>query len=235
MLGDSVGNLLVDGYAGYNAVTDTGGRCRSRCFSHARRYLFEALPTAPSARVALDHILGLFRVEAKARSLGVVGTPQHLAIRNGQSKTALDVLRTRAKVERPLHEPTSKMGLALVYPENQWEPLTAFLGDAKIAIHNNASEAALRIIALARKNSLFFGIADAAQKQMVPFSLIATCAMHGVNPRAYIADVLIRIQDTKASEVHTLLPGAWKERFGSGFDKPTDHDEHPLDTPVDGV
>lgn len=227
VLGESVGNLLVDGYTGYNTVTDTGGRCRSGCFSHARRYFFEALPTAPSARVALDLILDLFRVEAKARSLGVTGTAKHLAMRHDQSKAALDALSTWAAAERPLHEPSSKMGRALTYLDNQWKPLTAFLEDPKIAIHNNASEAALRIIALARKNSLFFGNAEAAHKQMVLFSLIATCAMHGVNPRAYIADVLLRIQDTKVSEVHTLLPGAWKERFGSGFPTTDDGRDAP--------
>ena len=109
------------------------------------------------------------------------------------------------------------MGQALRYIKNQWPRLTAFIRDARIPLHNNASEAALRIVALARKNSLFFGNEEAARRFMVLYSLIATCERHDVNPEAYLADVLLRVQDQPVDRLVELLPHRWKETFGSGF------------------
>lgn len=117
----------------------------------------------------------------------------------------------------PLFEPKSAMGEALRYIKNQWTRLTAFLRDARVPLHNNASEAALRIVALARKNSLFFGNEEAGRRFMVLYSLIATCERHDVNPEAYLADVLLRIQDHPSDRLVELLPHRWKETFGSGF------------------
>jgi transposase len=117
----------------------------------------------------------------------------------------------------PLFEPKSAMGQALRYIKNQWTRLTAFLRDACIPLHNNAGEAALRIIALARKNILFFGNEEAGRRFMVLYSLIATCEQHDVNPEAYLADVLLRIQDHPNDRLLELLPHKWKETFGSGF------------------
>jgi len=95
--------------------------------------------------------------------------------------------------------------------------LTAFLSDARIPLHNNASEAALRIVALARKNTLFFGNEEAGRRFMVLYSLIATCERHDVNPEVYLADVLLRIQDQPVERLAELLPHRWKETYGSGF------------------
>ncbi len=109
------------------------------------------------------------------------------------------------------------MGAALRYLRNQWFRLTAFLDDPLIPIHNNASEAALRIIALFRKNSLFFGNDLAGRRFMILYSLIATCERHDINPEVYLADILIRIQDHPKDRVAELLAHAWKDTFGAGF------------------
>jgi len=215
VLGGTTGALTVDGYTGYNHVTDVDGRERTGCWSHARRYLFDALSTAPEARQGLDIILDLFLVERSAKSRGIVGTPAHLEMRQRRSREALDRLLGWIEQTKPLYEPKSAMGEAIRYMENQWSRLTAFLQDPLIPIHNNASEAALRIIALVRKNSLFFGNDAAGQRFAVLFSLIAMCEKHGVNPLEYFADVLIRIQDHPKSRVAELLPQAWKLSFRS--------------------
>ncbi len=214
VLGGTTGSLTVDGYTGYNVVTDVEGRERTGCWSHARRKLFEAMPSAPEARQALDIILELFMVERKAKSQGVVGTREHLAMRRSRSQDALGRLLVWMKDTMPLYEPSSAMGQALRYMQNQWFRLTAFVDDPLIPIHNNASEAALRIIALARKNSLFFGNDAAGKRFAVLYSLIATCEKHGVNPVAYLTDVLIRIQDHPKARVAELLPDRWKMSFG---------------------
>lgn len=214
VLGGTTGSLTVDGYTGYNKVTEVDGRERSGCWSHVRRKLFEAMGTAPEARAGLDIILDLFMVERSAKSRGVFGTAAHLDLRQRRSTEVMSRLQAWRERTAPLYEPKSAMGQALGYLHNQWSRLTLFLQDPKIPIHNNASEAALRIIALARKNSLFFGNDDAGKRLAVLYSLIATCQKHAVNPLHYFTDVLIRIQDHPKSRVAELLPHRWKTSFG---------------------
>ena len=217
ILGGTTGSLTIDGYTGYNTVTDVDGRERTGCWSHARRYLFDALPKAPEARDGLDLILELFMVERKAASRNIIGTAAHLALRKRRSAPVVVRLDEWRDKMMPFFEPSSAMGAALRYMKNQRERLVAFLDDPLIPIHNNASEAALRIIALMRKNSLFFGSDEAGRRFMVLYSLIATCGRHDVNPEVYLADVLLRIQDHSKDRLAELLPHRWKETYGSGF------------------
>jgi transposase len=217
VLGGTTGSLTIDGFTGYNVVTDVDGRERTGCWSHARRYLFDALATAPEAREGLDIILDLFMVERKAKSMNIVGTPAHHELRQRRSTAILERIRVWREAAAPNFEPKSPMGIALRYMNNQWSRLTAFLADPKIPIHNNASEAALRIVALARKNSLFFGTEEAGRRFMVLYSLIATCERHDVNPEAYLADVLLRIQDHPKQRLGELLPHRWKQTYGTAF------------------
>ena len=218
ILGGTTGSLTIDGFTGYNVVTDVDGRDRTGCWSHARRYLFDALATAPEARDGLDIILELFMVERKAKSLNIVGTHAHHEMRQRRSAEILERIRKWREEMAPRFEPRSPMGVALRYMNNQWERLTAFLADPKIPIHNNASESALRIVALARKNSLFFGTEEAGRRFMVLYSLIATCERHDINPEVYLADVLLRIQDHPKQRLAELLPHRWKLTYGAGFD-----------------
>jgi transposase len=217
ILGGTKGSLTIDGYTGYNIVTDVDGRDRSGCWSHARRHLFDALSTAPEAREGLDIILDLFLVERKAQSRNIIGSPEHLELRRERSAPVLGRLLEWMKRMTPLFEPKSPMGEALRYLNNQWPRLIAFLDDPLVPIHNNASEAALRIVALMRKNSLFFGNERAGRRFMVLYSLIATCERHDINPEVYLADVLLQIQDHPKDRVAELLPHRWKEHWGSGF------------------
>jgi transposase len=210
ILGGTKGSLVVDAYTGYNDVTDVDGRARGGCFSHVRRYFFRALDTTPEAREALDMILELFRVERDAKERGVVGTHTHAAMRRSRSQPVLDQLEKWTVSQKPRHLPEGPMGAALRYVTNQWKPLTLFMTDPKIPIHNNASEAALRIIALARKNSLFFGHEQAARNFSALYSLVQTAERHGINALEYIEDVLMRVQTHPAARIDELLPDRWK-------------------------
>jgi transposase len=210
LLGGTTGSLLVDGYTGYNDVTDVDGRTRAGCWSHSRRYLFRALEQAPEARDALDMILELFRVERDAMECSVFGTAEHGRMRRARSAPVLDQIQAWIAEQRPKHLPEGPMGAALRYISNQWKPLTVFLSDPQIPIHNNASESALRIVALARKNSLFFGHEQAARNFSILYSLVQTAERHGVNAFAYLEDVLMRVQTHPASRIDELLPDRWK-------------------------
>ncbi|MFT7519604.1 MAG: transposase, partial [Kiritimatiellia bacterium] len=88
--------------------------------------------------------------------------------------------------------------------------------DAAVPIHNNLSERALRVIALMRKNSLFAGTDEAAQRFAQLLSLLATCQMHDVNPEHWLADVLIAIGEPGLI-AEDLLPWNWKETRGPKY------------------
>ncbi|CAM4005594.1 hypothetical protein COSO111634_30920 [Corallococcus soli] len=182
VLGGTRGALVVDAYTGYNAVTLPAGRVRVGCWAHVRRRFFEALPTAPEARVALDFILALYRVEAQARDAGLVRTEAHRELRQQKSTPVLAALRAWLEEQTPLHPPKGPLGQALSYARKQWDALTRFVSDARLPLDNNRSEAALRKAALGRKNFLFVGHEAAGENLAGLYALVATCEANGVNP-----------------------------------------------------
>lgn len=212
VLGGSQGTLVVDMYTGYNQVTSTGGRTRAACLAHARRHLFEALATAPEARDAIDLIRDVYVVEHEAKQLGIVRTPEHRALRQARSKPIMERLHAQLESRKGTTPPKSPLGSAISYVLNNWTPLTRFLDDEKLPPDNNASEAALRIVALGRKNFLFVGNEDAGKNVAGLYSIVATCEANGVNPIDYLVDVMQRIQDHPAADIDDILPHRWKPR-----------------------
>ncbi|QAT89020.1 hypothetical protein EJ065_7498 [Corallococcus coralloides] len=212
VLGGTRGALVVDAYTGYNAVTLPEGRVRVGCWAHVRRRFFDALPTAPEAREALDFILALYRVEALAREAGVVRTDAHRELRQQQSLPVLTALRAWMESQAPRHLPKGPMGQALSYALKQWDALTRFSSDARLPLDNNRSEAALRKAALGRKNFLFVGHEAAGANLAGLYALVATCEANQVNPETYLADMLLRVQTHPHSRIGELLPHEWKRR-----------------------
>jgi transposase len=210
VLEGTMGKLLVDGYTGYNRVTLPGARERAGCLAHLRRKFFEARNFSPAAQRVLDLILEIYKVERAALDQEILGTPAHLAMRQERSKKVMDELKALLLAEHPKHLPKGPMGEAIGYALAQWDALTLFLTDAHLPIDNNASERALRIAALGRKNFLFVGHNEAGENLAGLYSLIATCEANGVNPTAYLTDVLIRIQTHPASRIDELLPHRWQ-------------------------
>jgi transposase len=210
VLADTIGKLLVDGYSGYNKVTLPGGRERAGCLAHLRRKFFDAQSNAPdAAKTAMDFILDVYRVERAALDAEILGTPEHLAMRQSRSKAVMDEFHQWLIAEKPKYLPKGPMGEAIHYALSQWDALTLFLIDPHLPVDNNASERALRVAALGRKNFLFVGHDEAGENLAGLYSLIATCEANGVNPAAYLADVLIRVQTHPASRIDELLPHNW--------------------------
>jgi transposase len=106
-------------------------------------------------------------------------------------------------------DPRDHDGRNTHYALNQWSALTVALSDARIPVDNNASERALRVVALGRKNYLFVGHPKAGQNTAMLYSLVASCEANGVNPEAYLADVLLRVQTHPAARIEELLPHRW--------------------------
>jgi transposase len=213
VLGGTKGTLVVDAYTGYNQVTDVEGRDRAGCMAHVRRKFFESLSTAPDeARRAMELILEIYRVEHDALQRRLIGTPEHTKLRQTRSRAAMDQFRDWLLEHQKLAVPKSPLGKAISYALNQWEPLNRFVDDVRIPLDNNASERALRVAALGRKNYLFVGHDRSGANTAVIYSLVSTCEALGIDPQAYLADVMMRINDHPNSKIAELLPHRWKPR-----------------------
>ena len=210
VLGDTLGKLVVDGYSGYNKVTLPGGRERAGCLAHLRRKFFDAQSTAPdAAKTAMDYILDVYKIERAALDADLLGTPEHLEMRQTSGRAVMDAFKEWLDAEQPRHLPKSPISEAIGYALGQWDALTLFLTDQHLPIDNNASERALRVAALGRKNFLFVGHDEAGENLAGLYSLIATCEANEVNPVDYLADVLLRVQTHPASRIDEILPHNW--------------------------
>ena len=208
------------------------------CWAHARRKFYEARTTdAATSAQALAYIRLLYDVEDRAReafeaqqaageeATASAGKPSlatiRLQLRQEQSVPRLQQLRGWLESQRaapgsrggtgPGILPKSPMGQAITYVLNQWEALNVYTTDGELAIDNNASENALRRIAVGRKNWLFCGSDNGGRTAAVLFSLIATCQRHRVNPFEYLRDVLTRIAGHPRKALAELLPGRWEK------------------------
>ena len=212
ILGGTRGTLVVDGYTGYNQVTDPLGRARGGCWSHMRRKLFEARSTRAAEDIdpALGIIREIFRVEQDATEQKIVRTPAHLELRNARSAPLVEQFFQWAEHKKVEVLPKGPLGEALGYAINQRARLELFLSDPRIPMHNNGSESRLRVIALARHTYLFFGHPLAGKNFAGLYSLVGSCIANEVEPTEYLTDVLARVRDATTDEqLDALLPDRW--------------------------
>ncbi len=206
VLGTTPGTLLTDGYSGYSPLAKQGRRVRAACLAHIRRKFHEALATSPTAQVALDLILEVYRVEAEIRADGLTGTDAHLQLRRARAGPAMRALSEWMSERQHDTPPKSPLGAAITYAQNQWEAALRFLDDANLPVDNNASERALRVVALGRKNFYGAGSKHGGHALATLYSLTATCDAADVEPFAYLRDVIEHIE---RDDPATLTPAAW--------------------------
>jgi transposase len=204
------GIWLSDGASNYNAVADLPGVERGGCWSHGRRYVFEARDEHVAALEGLALIRDLFMTERVAMTLDL---PERLAHR--QVHAAPIVARIREWVDRwRAHEdlvrrPKSAFAKAVNYLHRQWAALELFLKRPEIEVHNNRSELLLRGPVVGRKAWLFAGSPPGADASAVWFSLVASCMLQGVDPMAYLRDVLPGLGKKTKSQIRELTPARW--------------------------
>jgi hypothetical protein len=174
---------------------------------HCRRRFYEIhrATGSPLAAEALRRIGELYRIEAEVR-----GRPaeERRAVRQERSKPLVEALH--AWLSAQLGRVSGKSGLAeaIRYALRHWEGLVLFLDDGRLELDTNSIERAIRPIALGRKNSLFAGSDGGARWWAIVASLVATAKLNGVEPWAWLTDVLERMVSgrTKAHELERLLP-----------------------------
>jgi len=185
--------------------------------AHARGRFFEAFKAGhEEAQAALDFILDLYHVERDAKAQGLARKPQHLAMRKSRSGPVMMEFHEWLTANQRRHTPKGPMGKAIRYALNNWEALSEFLKSEQIPMDNNQAEAALRIVALSRKNSLFVGHDEAGENLARIMTIGTTCQMADVNPLEYLTDMLLRIQTWPANQLADLLPASWKRLKDAG-------------------
>ena len=204
------GALQSDGYAVYEDFEARPGITTYVCWAHARRHFYEALENErEAASYALAEIQKLYDVERRLRETDP--SPENrLRVRQEEAIPVLKAFKVWLEANPGL--PKSPWGKAVAYSLTRWEKLTRYTENGRIEIDNNLVENAIRPIALGRKNYLFAGSHDAAQRAAVVYSLLATCKKHEINPQTWLADILSRIPTHPNKQVRELLPHIWTRR-----------------------
>jgi transposase len=208
------GWLVGDGYSGNlrAAKLARGDVTTCGCWAHVLRKFRDAEPEGKRlSQLMVALIQKLFDVEADAEAHGL-GAEQRRAMRARRSRPVLDeILRQGERCFGDLRE-AGALGKAWAYLQNQWTALERFLEDGRIPIHNNACELAIRPLAVGRRNWLFTGSPRGGQAAAVLMTLVSSCRLAGVDPHAYLEDVLVRFATPGgARSVADLVPARWKQ------------------------
>jgi len=203
------GILQVDGYGGYRALAERGDVQLAFCWAHVRRRFYELAVAgpAPIASEALKRIAELYAVETECRTRSA---DERRAHRQQNSQPILDELEPWLRTKLGLISQKTKLAEAIRYALSRWEGLTRFLDDGRIEIDSNVVERSIRPIALNRKNALFAGSDGGGEHWAIIASLIETCKLCGVEPHAYLEDVITKIVNRHPnSRIDDLLPWAY--------------------------
>jgi transposase len=213
ILKDFKGHLQTDGYAVYDLFKDTEDITVLHCMAHARRMFFEAQRNdLPRATYAMGEIQKLYSIERKAKEENL-HTEQILKLRQTESVPVLQALGQWMKEQYVQTLPKSPIGKALSYSIERWNELVMYTSDGKLNIDNNPVENSIRPVAIGRKNYLFAGSHEAAQRSAMLYSLMGTCKLHSINPSVYLKDVLQRINNHPINKITELLPHNWSPRL----------------------
>ena len=200
------GYLQIDGYNAYNQFDNAAGITTLNCWAHARRKFIDAQNfDNEKANEVLTQIQLLYAVEKHCVENNY--TPDE--IKNYRQYYAVPLLATLHKILQTqlLNSlPKSPLGMALQYTLSRWDKLKVYLCDGNLRIDNNLVENSIRPVAIGRKNYLFAGNHEAAQRSAMLYSLFATCKLHNVNPIQWLTYVFENINDHKINAIEELLP-----------------------------
>jgi transposase len=210
-MGDYRGYLQADAYAGYEKLYATGRVSEVGCWAHARRKFFDAKTSAPiQAHEALLKIRALYEIERDAEKRELKDDERR-ALRQEKSRPLLEAFALWLRNLRERVLPKSPLGEAITYALGNWAALARYTDQGWLAIDNNAAERALRSIVIGRKNWLFAGSERGGRAAAILFSLIASAKRAGLDPFAYLRDLLRRLPSLPHYRIGEMLPNVWKQ------------------------
>ncbi|MBO1360277.1 IS66 family transposase [Acetobacter sacchari] len=199
------GILQVDGYAGFEQLTHSGKVKLAACWAHTRRKFYELHQAgSPIATEALARIRELYEIETQIRGLP---PDQREAVRQEHSRPRVTALHEWLAQKLTVLQPRGRLAEAIRYALNRWNDLARFVDEGHIDLDTNPVERAIRPVALGRKNALFAGSEGGADRWAIVASLIETARLNGIEPFAWLRDVLTRmVAGYPAAELGQLLP-----------------------------
>lgn len=212
-LENSSGILQADAYSGFKALYERSadGHARFReaaCWAHLRRDFHDIWTGTKSgiAREALDRIGRFYDIE---REISGQSADDRRAVRQDKTKPLVKDFHKWAEGQLTRIPGKSDLAKAFRYGLNRWPSFTLFLEDGRVAIDNNAAERGMRPIGVGRRNWLFAGSDTGGETLARAMTVIETAKMNGLDPQAYLADILDRIHDHKINRLDELLPWNW--------------------------
>jgi transposase len=202
------GWVHADGYSGFNELYRSGGSREVACLAHIRRKFVDIVQSqaSPIAEEAIKRIAGLYAVEKQAR-----GEPpeKRVQLRQALATPILDDLGTWLEAQLPRISAKSELAKAIRYALTRLTKLRPYLDHGRLEADNNAAERAMKSVALGRKNYLFVGSEGGGKAAAIAYTLIETAKLNGIDPQAWLTEVLGRIADHKINRIDELLPWAW--------------------------
>jgi transposase len=198
------GTMQTDGYSVYRHYYNNQDVTHLACWAHARRKFDKALGSDKKrAEHALTEIQKLYIIERDIKDLSL---EERKKVRLEKALPIINDLGKWMSVERKHVLPKQPIGRAIEYVTPLWTSLQNYLHDGSLHIDNNLIENSIRPIALGRKNYLFAGSHNGAQRSAIFYSFFACCKLNNINPQKWLQYVLENIADCKANKLHELLP-----------------------------
>ena len=199
----------ADAYAGYNDAYRTGRVTEMACMAHVRREFTKVYESTKSAtaREAIERIAELYEVEKRAR---FKSPRQRVALRQEYAKPIFDDLETWLRAQLNKISGKTPLAKAIKYALTRLPKARPYLDHGVLDLDNNTAERAVRPVTLGRKNYLFMGSEAGGDAAAIAYTLIETCKMNNVNPEAWLAWVLERIQDHPVKRINELLPWTYQ-------------------------
>ncbi len=214
-LASYTGILQADAYGGYDALYERGRKpgpiVEAACWSHARRPFYKEarLSGSPLAREAVTRMDAIF---ASEREIWGRSADERLAWRQVYVAPLVADLELWLRQQYARLSRKGDLAKAINYMLSRWDSFARFVRDGRICMTNNAAERRVRTVAVGRRNWTFCGSDRGGDRAAAMYTLIQTCRLNGVDPHAWLADIIARISDHPQTRLHELLPWEWKAR-----------------------
>lgn len=211
-LGGFTGTLQADAFSGYNQLYKGGAIREAACLAHLRRKIFDVHASEPTD-LSTTALAGIQAIYAQEEAIRGLPPAERLAARRCRTRPLIRALRRElVRLSQGL-SPHAEIAKAFAYGTRRWRAFNRFLFDGQLEPDNLIAERAIRGFTVGRRNWLFAGSLAAAQRSAVILSVVETCRLNNVEPEAYMADVMEKVQnDWPASRWDELLPWNWQSQ-----------------------